>query len=180
MIRTFEGTTPNIADSAFISEAAYIVGDVTIGERSSVWPGASLRADFGPITIGANTHLEDNVTVHCGDDGIEIGNDTTIGHNAVIHCRRIGDRTLIANSATLLDGAEIGNDCVVAAGAVLRPNTTVPDNSLVIGVPATVRPLPDDLKHHTSYWIQAYAALGDRYKAAGLDSRQQHPPSIGS
>ena len=173
MIRTFEGTTPNIADSAFISEAAYVVGDVTIGERSSVWPGASLRADFGPITIGDNTHLEDNVTVHCGDDGIVIGSDTTIGHNAVIHCRRIGDRTLIANSATLLDGAEIGNDCVVAAGAVLRPNTPVPDASLVIGVPATVRPLPDDLKHHTSYWIRAYATLGDRYKAAGLDSRQQ-------
>jgi carbonic anhydrase/acetyltransferase-like protein (isoleucine patch superfamily) len=173
MIRSFEDKTPDIAPSAFISEAAYVVGDVTIGERSSVWPGAVIRADFGPIRIGVNTHIEDNATLHYGPDGIDIGDNVTIGHNAVVHCRRIGDSTLIANNATLLDGAEIGAQCVIAAGAVVRPGTKVPDGSFAAGVPAQVRPLPDSLKSNTSKWNQGYAALAARYKASGLEDSQR-------
>jgi carbonic anhydrase/acetyltransferase-like protein (isoleucine patch superfamily) len=168
MIRTLEGRTPQVAPSAFVSEAAYVVGNVSIGERSSVWPGAVIRADFGPIVIGSNTHVEDNATLHYGPEGIDIGDNVTIGHNAVIHCRRIGDSTLIANHATLLDGAEIGSGCVVAAGAVVRPGTRVPDGSFVAGVPATVKPMSEEMRKNTTSWNQGYAALAARYKAAGL------------
>jgi carbonic anhydrase/acetyltransferase-like protein (isoleucine patch superfamily) len=168
LIRSFEEFTPDIAASAFVSEAAYVVGNVTIGERSSVWPGAVVRADFGPIRIGENTHVEDNATLHYGPEGIDVGDNVTIGHNAVIHCRRIGSSTLIGNSATVLDGAEIGSNCVVAAGAVVRPGTKVPDRSFAAGVPAEVRPLPEALERNTSSWNEGYAALAARYRAAGL------------
>ncbi|MBI2766859.1 MAG: gamma carbonic anhydrase family protein [Chloroflexi bacterium] len=168
MIRAFEDKHPVIAASAFVSEAAYVVGDVTLGERSSVWPGAVVRADFGPIRIGANTHIEDNTTLHYGPDALEIGDHVTIGHNCVVHCRRIGDSTLIGNNATLLDGAVIGSHCVVAAGAVVRPGTTIPDFSFAAGVPAQVRPLSEELRANTTRWNQGYAELAARYKAAGL------------
>jgi carbonic anhydrase/acetyltransferase-like protein (isoleucine patch superfamily) len=175
MLRSFEGKTPRIDPSAFVSEAAYVVGDVEMGAESSVWPGAVLRADFSPIRIGANTHIEDNVTVHQGPPGIEIGDNVTIGHNAVIHCRRIGNTTLIGNSATLLDGAEIGESCVVAAGAVVRPGTIVPDRSFVVGVPATVRPLSEEMQANTTSWNQGYAALARKYKEAGLGDELPPP-----
>ena len=132
MIRSYKGKTPRIAEDAFVSEAAYVVGDVEIGAGSSVWPGAVVRADFAPIRIGSNTHIEDNSTLHQGDP-IDVGDNVTIGHNVVVHCRRIGHDTLIANHATLLDRAEVGAGCVVAAGAVLRPDTKVPDGSFVAG-----------------------------------------------
>ena len=157
-----------IAGSAFVSEAAYVVGEVVMGEHSSVWPGAVLRGDTGYIRIGHNTHVEDNCTIHSGD--VDIGDDVTIGHNAVIHCRSIGDGTLIGNSATLLDGVIIGRHCVVAAGAVVRAKTTVPDHSLAIGVPAIIRPLPENLRIFTTYYNKPYAELAARYKAEGLGS----------
>lgn len=171
MIRAFEGKQPRVDPSCFVSEAAYVVGDVALGARSSVWPGAVLRADFGPIEVGQNTHIEDNCTVHHGDEGVHIGDNVTVGHNVVIHCRRIGDNTLIGNGAVLLDGAEIGSGCVVAAGAVVRPGTVVPDGSFVAGVPGQVRPLPDELKEHTGRWNSGYADLAQRYLAAGLGDR---------
>jgi carbonic anhydrase/acetyltransferase-like protein (isoleucine patch superfamily) len=168
LIRAFEGKTPDVHPTAFVSEAAYVVGAVTIGERSSVWPGAVVRADFGPIRIGANSHIEDNATLHYGPDALDIGDNVTVGHNAVIHCRRIGDSSLIGNNATILDGAEVGSHCVVAAGAVVRPGTKIPDHSFAAGVPAQVRPLSEELRKNTTMWNQGYAALAARYKAAGL------------
>lgn len=171
MIRSFEGKEPRIDASCFVSEAAYVVGDVTIGARSSVWPGAVLRADFGPIQIGQNSHIEDNSTIHHGPEGVRIGDNVTVGHNVVIHCRSVGDSTLIGNGAVLLDGAEIGSGCVVAAGAVVRPGTVAPDNSFVAGVPAQVRPLPAELKEHTGKWNSGYAELAARYRKAGLGDR---------
>jgi carbonic anhydrase/acetyltransferase-like protein (isoleucine patch superfamily) len=168
VIRAFQGKHPRIDPSVFISEAAYVVGDVTIGAGSSVWPGAVVRGDVCAIRIGANTHIEDNSTLHHGPDGIDIGDNVTIGHNVVVHCRRIGNSTLIGNGATLLDGAEIGSNCVVAAGAVVRPGTVAPDFSFLVGVPAQVRPLPEALKGHTSQWNAGYGRLAAQHLASGL------------
>ena len=169
MIRSYRGKTPQIAPSAFISEAAYVVGDVTIGEGSSVWPSAVIRADFASIRIGRNTHIEDNSTLHQGDP-IEIGDNVTIGHNVVVHCSRIGDDTLIGNHATLLDGAEIGNNCVVAAGAVLRPGTKVPNRSFIVGVPAEVRPITEEQSTVAANFGSTYRDLADSFLAEGLGS----------
>jgi len=168
VIRSFHDKHPRIDASVFVSEAAYVVGDVTIGKGSSVWPGAVIRGDVCAIRIGANTHVEDNSTVHHGPDGVDIGDNVTIGHNVVVHCRRIGDSTLVGNGATLLDGAEIGSNCVVAAGAVVRPGTKAPDFSFLVGVPAEVRVLPKVLEQHTSQWNRGYGLLAAQHLAAGL------------
>ncbi|MFQ5382473.1 MAG: gamma carbonic anhydrase family protein [Dehalococcoidia bacterium] len=165
MLRAVRGKHPRLHPTVFVSEAACVIGDVTIGAGSSLWPSAVVRADFGPTVIGSNTHIEDNATLHAVS---EIGDDVTIGHNAVVHCRRIGSSTLIGNQATLLDGAEIGSHCVVAAGAVVRPGTKAPDYSFLVGVPADVRPLPEELRAHTHSWNDSYGQLAADYIEAGL------------
>ena len=124
MIRSFNGKTPVIADSAFISEAAYIVGDVEIGENSSVWPGTVVRGDSGSIKIGKNTNIQDNSVVH---GGVTIGDNVHVGHGAVINCRRIGDNVLIGMNATLLHDAEIGYLCIIGAGCLVCLGMRVPD-----------------------------------------------------
>ena len=168
MIRNFNGKSPQIAPSAFVSEAAYIVGDVEIGEKSNIWPGAVLRADFGTITVGHNTSIEDNCVVHGGTD-ISIGDNTIIGHGAVIHCHRIGNNVLVGNNATILDGAEVGDFCIIGAGSVVAPETKIPDKSLVIGVPARIKsPLSPEQLAQRKLGPDIYAKLAQKYKQQGL------------
>jgi carbonic anhydrase/acetyltransferase-like protein (isoleucine patch superfamily) len=107
MIKSFNGKTPKVAESAFISEAAYVIGDVEIGEYASVWPGAVIRADFGSLRIGKNTAVEDVSIIHVGSPsdpgaGTTIGDNVHIGHGAVINCRSIGNNVLIGMNATIL------------------------------------------------------------------------------
>jgi carbonic anhydrase/acetyltransferase-like protein (isoleucine patch superfamily) len=173
VVRALGDRCPVIEDSAWISEAAYIVGDVQVGGGSTVWPGAVLRGDWGSIRVGAHVHIEDNCVLHSGAD-MTIGDDVTIGHGAVVHCGEVADTCLIGNHATLLDHARIGTYCVVAAGAVVLPGTTVPDRSFVSGVPGIVRPLGP--KHEAVLDGQrvagstggGYSAMAERYRRAGL------------
>jgi len=138
MIREFSGKVPKIAPSAFVSEAAYIIGDVEIGENANIWPGAVIRGDFAKITVGQNTSIEDNCVVHGWAD-IIIGDNVIVGHGAVIHCHKIGNNTLVGINATILDGAEVGELSVVAAGSLVTPNMKVPTKSVVMGVPAKIK-----------------------------------------
>jgi len=138
MIRSVNGKTPKIAESAFVSEWAYVVGDVEVGENSGVWPGAVIRADFGSIRIGKNCQIEDNSVVHSGTP-VEIGDNVIIGHSAVVHGLRIGDHVLIGNNATVLDYAEIGDYCVIGANSMVATGQKIPSNSLAIGVPAEIK-----------------------------------------
>lgn len=138
MIRPFNGKMPRIAESAFVSEAAYIIGDVELGENSSVWPGAVLRGDYAPIKVGKNTQIEDNSVVHSGTT-LLIGDNVHIGHGAVIHCTRIGNNVLIGNNATLLDDAEIGDCCIIGANSLVTQSMKIPPYSFVVGVPARIR-----------------------------------------
>lgn len=169
MIRSFNGKTPRIAPSAFVSEAAYVVGDVEIGEGSSVWPGAVIRADFAPIRIGNNSHIEDNCVLHTGGP-LTIGDHVTAGHGVVIHCRRIGDNCLIGNNSTILDDVEIGEQCIVGAGALVLAGTKVPPRSFVVGVPATVRPLtPEQLSRLEARQGEGgYSRMVRLYREQGL------------
>ena len=132
MIREFNGKSPQIASSAFVSETAYIAGNVEIGENSNIWPGAVIRGDLGKITIGNNTSIEDNCVVHSATDMI-IGDNTIVGHGAILHCKNIGNNVLIGNNATVLDNAEIGDYCIIAAGSVVAPDTKIPAESLALG-----------------------------------------------
>jgi carbonic anhydrase/acetyltransferase-like protein (isoleucine patch superfamily) len=168
MIRSFDGKTPRVASSAFVSEAAYVVGDVEIGEGSGVWPGAVIRGDFAPIKIGRNTMVEDNTVVHSGGL-IEIGDNVIIGHNAVVHCRRIGNHCLIGNNATLLEDAEVGDLCIVAAGAVVGSGKAIPEGSLVAGVPGRVKGrVSAEQRQRLAEGSAVYLELTQRYKAQGL------------
>ncbi|MGD0353769.1 MAG: gamma carbonic anhydrase family protein [Dehalococcoidia bacterium] len=168
MIRDFQGKSPKIAASAFISEAAYVVGDVEIGENSSVWPGAVIRADFGNITIGHNTSIEDNSVIHGATD-VTIGNNNVIGHGAVVHCRRVGNSVLIGNNATVLDGAEISDYCIIGAGCLIPPNTKISERSVVIGVPGHVKSqLTEEQQNELNLGAATYTDLARGYKQKGL------------
>lgn len=170
VIRSFEGHTPRVAETAWVSEAAYVIGDVEIGEGSSVWPGAVVRGDFASIRIGVNSHIEDNCVVHTGEP-LTIGDNVTAGHGVVIHCRRVGDNCLLGNNCTILDGVEIGSFSIVAAGAVVAPRTVVPEGSFLRGVPAGIDPLdPARLERMRARrgGEGGYAAMVKRYRAAGL------------
>jgi len=167
LIRSFGGKTPRIAESAFVSEAAYIVGDVEIGEGSGVFPGAVIRADFASIKIGKNTMVEDNTVIHSGVP-VEIGDNVTIGHNAVVHCVKVGNNNLIGSNATLLDYAEIGSYCIIGAGCLVSQGMKVPDHSMVVGVPGRIRDVGDRMKRRVKDGPLTYADLVKRYKQEGL------------
>ena len=119
MIRSFNGKTPRIAESAFVSEVAYVIGDVEIGENSGVWPGAVIRGDLGKIKIGKNTVIEDNCVIHSGSPSlppitnVTIGDNVIIGHGAVSNGRRIGNNVLISMKSTILHDAEIGDYSII-------------------------------------------------------------------
>jgi carbonic anhydrase/acetyltransferase-like protein (isoleucine patch superfamily) len=172
MIRSFGGKIPKIAPTAFISEAAYIVGDVEIGEHSSVWPGAVIRGDTGRIIIGEYTAVEDNVVVHSATQSevdVVIGDMVNIGHNAMIHGRRIGNNVLVGINAVILHDAEIGDYCLIGAGCVVSEGMIVPDNSFVVGVPGRIK---GKVTEKQMRWLRdvpkEYADFGRRYKEEGL------------
>ena len=139
MIRKLGKKRPKIASSAFVSESAYIVGSVEIGENSSIWPGAVLRADQFRIQIGRNCNIQDNCVVHAGISDVIIGNNVTIGHGSVIHCAKIGDNVLVGMHTALMNFSEIGDFCIIGAHSMVNDNFKVPAKSLVIGVPASIK-----------------------------------------
>jgi len=169
MIRTFNGKTPRIATTAFVSEAAYVVGDVEIGENSSVWPGAIIRGDVAPIKIGNNTQIEDNCVVHTGSP-LVIGDSVHIGHGAVIHCSKVGNRVLIGNNATLLDESVIGDSCLIASGSVVGERANIPPDSFAAGMPAKVKGTikPEQLARIDG-GVEVYVRLSREYKQQGLE-----------
>jgi len=138
VIRGLDGLAPRIHPTAFVSEFAYVIGDVEIGEGSSIWPGTVVRADAGRITIGRYTCVQDNSVVH-GDADVVIGDRVVIGHRVLCHARAVGDGVLIGSGATVNDGAEIGEGSLVESGAMVVEKMVIPPRSLVVGLPARVR-----------------------------------------
>ena len=168
MIKSFRGKGPRITASAFVSEAAHVIGDVEIGESSSVWPGAVIRGDFGSIKMGRNTQVEDGAVVHADSDMV-IGDSVHIGHGAVIHCSRIGNRVLIGMNATILHRAEIGDFCVIAANALVGEGKKIPEGSFVAGVPGRVRgKVSPEQAVWTGLGVEHYVKLGAEYGRLGL------------
>ena len=168
MIRSFSGKTPKVAGSAFVSEVAYVVGDVEIGENSGIWPGAVVRGDFASIKIGSSTMIEDNSVVHTGVP-MEIGDNVIIGHGVVVHGTKIGSNTLIGNNATILDDTEIGSFCVIGAGCLVSQGMKIPDNSFVVGVPARIEgEVSPKRRLRLQQGPQSYVEMVKRYKQQGL------------
>jgi len=175
MIRSFNGKTPKIAASAFISETAYVVGDVEIGENSSVWPGAVIRGDMGKITIGKNTVIEDNCVIHSGSPvqppitDVTIGDNVIIGHGAVSNGRKIGNNVLVSMNSTILHDAEVGDYSIIASGCIVKEKMKIPEKSFVVGVPAKIKGKISEEQH---WWSQnspkIYSATAQQYKREGL------------
>jgi len=132
---------PKLGEEVFIAPGAWVIGDVVIGDRSSIWFNTVVRADVHYIRIGSDTNVQDNSILHVteGKFPLEIGNGVTIGHRAIVHGCVVEDDCLIGMGAIILDGARIGRGSLVAAGAVVAPGTQIPCDSLVMGVPATMK-----------------------------------------
>ncbi len=168
MIKTYNHQTPVVPDTAFVSETALVMGNVTLGEYAGVWPGAVIRGDFAHIHIGDGTIIEDNVVVHTGND-LSIGDNVIVGHGAVIHCRQIGSNSLIANNATVLDDAVVGSFCIIGAGCVISPGMEIPDGSLVFGVPGKIAgPVKEHQMKRLERGNASYRAMFEQYRKDGI------------
>jgi len=141
MIRPYRGFTPKIAASAYVDASAQVIGDVAVGERSSVWPLVTIRGDVNHIRIGDETSIQDNSVLHV-DHRLHpclVGNRVTVGHSVVLHGCVVEDEALIGIGAIVLNGAKIGRGAIVAAGALVPEGMAVPAGTLVMGTPAKAR-----------------------------------------
>ena len=167
-VRKFGTHTPQIGDATFLAETAVLIGDVQIGQRSSIWYGAVLRGDVFHIRVGSEVSIQDNAVVHVtsGTNATHIGDRVTIGHAAVIHGCTIGERCIIGMGAIVMDQARVGPRCMVGAGALVTPGTDIPEGHLVVGAPARVK---RELTDSELAWIEEsadhYVELAHRYLA---------------
>ena len=144
------GKSPVIADDAFVTPGVFLIGDVTVKSKASLWFNAVLRGDMAPIVIGVNSNVQDCAVVHTSiDKPTIVGDYVTVGHSVTLHSCEIGDGSLIGMGSTILDDAKIGKNCLIGANSLVTSRTVVPDNSLVMGSPAKViRPLKE---HELAY-----------------------------
>ncbi len=167
MIKSFNGTAPKIHETAFVAENATIIGDVEIGEDSSVWFGSVLRGDVNFIRVGARSNIQDGSVIHVSSKTHPtiLEDEVTLGHRVTLHGCYVETGCLIGIGATVLDGARIGKNSLVAAGSLVTPNTLVPPRSLVIGSPARVkRELTDEEIYNLASFWQNYTELLKFYK----------------
>jgi len=159
MIQDILGVSPKIGHGTYVAPTAAVIGDVVIGEESSVWYSAVIRGDVNKIRIGDRVSIQDCTCLHCSEDEayIVIGNDVTVGHNVCLHGCRIEDRVLIGMGATVLDNAYICSGSVVAAGALVLGNTHIGPGELWGGVPAKL------IKKLTEADIERIVAPGPRH-----------------
>lgn len=166
MIKTFGDTSPRIHPSAFVADGALVIGDVEIGEDSSVWFGSILRGDVNQIRIGARTNIQDMTMVHVSsrDHPTTLLDEITVGHRVTLHGCYIESGCLIGIGAVLLDGVRVGERSLVAAGSLLTPGTEIPPRSLVMGAPARVKRglTNDELAYLDRSW-RNYVELKDKY-----------------
>lgn len=172
MIRPYRGILPRIHATAFIDDSAQVIGDVEIGEESSVWMSVVIRGDVNWIRIGRRSNVQDGTVVHVmtRTHPTTIGDNVTIGHGAIVHGCTIEDQCLIGMGAILLNGATVGTGSIVAAGALLVEGMQVPPRSLVMGSPGKVKRALTDAEVTD---VQAYA---DRYVGYRLEYMPRPTP----
>jgi carbonic anhydrase/acetyltransferase-like protein (isoleucine patch superfamily) len=155
---TFLHKKPTLGSGVYIARGACVLGDVTLGENSSVWYNAVLRGDINRIVIGKNTNIQDNCVVHLADDfPCIVGDYVTVGHSAILHACTVGSESLIGMGAIVLDGAVIGDQCLVGAGALVTPGAEIPAGSMVLGSPAkVVRTLLPVERARLRHWAEKY------------------------
>ena len=171
MIRSYQGHQPQVPSSCYVDVSAQLIGDVTLGEHSSVWMNAVLRGDVNSIRVGANSNVQDCAVLHGQRNlySVEVGEWVTIGHNATVHGCLVEDGCLIGIGAVVLNNCRIGEGSIIAAGAVVPEGTTVPPRTLWAGVPAKMRrELGDEDQKLIREYAQNYLDYVKIYLAEGL------------
>ena len=172
MLRNFKSKYPKVGIGSYIDEQALLIGEVTIGEESSIWPFVSIRGDVNSITIGNRTSIQDGSVLHVthktSDNPagfpLNIGDDVTVGHKALLHGCTIGDRVLVGMGAVVMDGVVIANDVLIAAGSLIPPNKILESGYLYQGSPAKqIRKLNEQDLNFLKYSAQTYVELIDSY-----------------
>lgn len=165
-IDRYLGKAPKVHPTAFVAPGATVIGDVTLGEESSVWFGTVLRGDINQIVIGPRSNVQDGAVVHLADDyGTLVGELVTVGHKAILHACAVDNEVLIGMGAIVLDGAEIGARSIIGAGALVTGGKKIPPGSLVLGSPGkVVRQLTDEEQRGIRVWADRYVELSRVYR----------------
>lgn len=178
-VRSFNGQRPRTGARVLIDPSAVVIGDVELGDDTSVWPQVAIRGDMHRIRVGARSSVQDGCVLHITHAGpfntdgwpLQIGSEVTIGHNATLHGCTVGDRVLVGMGATIMDGAVIEDDVVIAAGALVTPGKRLRSGYLYAGSPAReVRELSEKEMAYFSYSANNYVKLKDQH-IAELEAR---------
>ena len=178
MIRPFGSVQPQIHDSAYIDESAQVIGDVQVGEESSIWCNATVRGDMFFIRIGNRTNVQDNSVIHTrtGSHPTILEDEVTIGHSVTLHGCYIERGSLIGIGSIVLDDVRVGSQSLIAAACLLTPGTVIPPRSLVMGAPAKVkRPLTDEEVAILDLFWQNYVEYSRRYRGGVTSSEFRVP-----
>jgi len=169
MLRKYKGGLPRLHPSVYVAEGARIIGDVEIGESSSVWFNTVIRGDVNRVRIGTRTNVQDGSVLHVRDDTpLTVGDEVTIGHGVMAHGCLIEDLCLLGIGCIVLDGSVIGRGSVIGAGAVVSPGTVVPPHSMVLGVPGkVVRHLGTDSGERNRVFSDHYVGYALAYLGKG-------------
>lgn len=173
-IRPFKNKHPTLAENAWVDDTAVIIGDVTLGADSSIWPLAILRGDVNSIVIGERTNIQDGSIIHVTHQGkyhpggyaTLLGNEVTVGHKVILHGCTIGDQCLIGMGCSILDGVVIESQVLLGAGSLVTPNKTLTSGHLWMGTPAKcIRPLTEEELEKLSYSAEHYVKLKNQYRS---------------
>lgn len=177
-IRTFQGIAPTLGERVFVDASAVVLGDVEIGDDSSVWPQVAIRGDVNRIRIGARSSIQDGSVLHVTHAGqfnpdgfaLTIGDDVTVGHKVTLHGCRIGDHVLVGMGAIVLDGAVVEDEVIIGAGSLVPPGKTLESGYLYVGSPVKqARALSDKERAFFAYSAANYVKLKDQHLAEGFD-----------
>lgn len=166
MIISFKGKTPILDSSVFVAPGSKIIGEVVVGEESTIWFNAVLRGDEGLISIGKRCSIQDNSTIHLYEGApVIVEDEVTVGHNVILHGCKVGSRSIIGMGSTILDHAEIGEECIIGANTLIPPGKKIPPRSLVVGSPGkVVRELSDKDFEIIQLSIDTYVQKGYDYR----------------
>ncbi len=177
MIREYQGINPSIADSSYVDPSAVVIGDVVIGENSSVWPLTVIRGDVNIIRIGDNTNIQDGSVLHVSHAGefnpkgaeLHIGNQVSVAHKALVHGCRIGDRCMIGMGSIIMDDAIVEDDVMIGAGSLVPPGKHLESGFLYLGNPVKqVRAITEREREFLIYLANHYVQAKSKYQAVQI------------
>jgi len=158
---------PSIHESVFVAPGAYLIGDITIGKKSTIWFNAVLRGDEDSIMIGEKCSIQDNSTIHLFEGcPVVVEDEVTVGHNVILHGCKVGKRSIIGMGSTILDNVEIGEECIIGANTLIPPGKKIPSRSLVVGSPGKI------VRDVSAKDLELIQLSVDTYVAKGKDFKQ--------